>query len=241
MHALLLPERDSFPESVTDASVLSEQLGIRYRTQDLTAALTELGCYKSAASDLARFGAGTRAAVRFLPALARKGFIKNITGGGGSQFQRFLAFHRIKHRLRMAAVYREAEERNLAAASCANRTEYATGFFVRYGDDAGDIAPIKHLYKTRVFALGRHLDLPERILAKQPSPDLFSGMKDKEIMGISYETLDTVLWGLAAGPDAGRIAGRFEIDTKSVEYVIEVTKLSERLREPPASLLARDM
>lgn len=241
VHALLLPERDSSPESVTDASMLAEQLGITYRTQDLTAALTELGCYASAASDVKRFGKGARAAVRFFPALARKGYRANITGGGGTQFQRFLAFHRIKHRLRMVSVYREAEERNLAVASCANRTEHEIGFFVRYGDDAGDIAPIKHLYKTQVFALGRHLDLPERILAKQPSPDLFSGMKDEEIMGISYETLDTILWGLATGMDAGEIASRFAIDSKSIEYVIEIKNLSERLRETPASLLARDV
>jgi NAD+ synthase len=240
VHALLLPERDSSPESVTDARVLSERLGNEYRTHDLTAALTELGCYRSAAGDLARFGKGTRAAVRFLPSLARKGFLTNIAGGGGTQFQRFLAFHRIKHRLRMVAIYHEAEERNLAVASCANRTEYEIGFFVRYGDDAGDIAPIKHLYKTQVFALGRYLDLPKSILDKQPSPDLFSGMKDEEIMGISYETLDTILWGLAAGLDAGKIAGRFGVDKKSVEYVIEVTTLSQRLREPPLSVPEAD-
>lgn len=236
--ALMLPERDSSAESVEDATALAERLGIEHRTQDLTAALTELGCYARAAGGVTRFGAGARAAVRFLPALARKGYRTNITGGGGTQFQRFLAFHRIKHRLRMVAVYRAAEERNLAVASCANRTEHEIGFFVRYGDDAGEIAPIKHLYKTQVFALGRYLSLPEAILAKRPSPDLFSGMKDEEIMGISYETLDTILWALASDMDNGEIMDRFAVDAQSIEYVREITRLSERLREPPATLTA---
>ncbi|HUV36732.1 MAG TPA: NAD(+) synthase [Patescibacteria group bacterium] len=239
VYALLLPERDSSPESVRDASALAEQLGIEYRVQDLTAALAELGCYESAASDVARLGGGTRAAVRMFPGLARKGYLANVTGGGGKHFHRFLAFHRIKHRLRMVSVYRAAEERNLVVASCANRTEHETGFFVRYGDDAGDCAPIKHLYKTHVFAVGRYLELPASILEKQPSPDLFSGMKDEEIMGITYETLDSILWGFSAGLGTEEITGRFGIDATSVEYVIEMKRLSERMREAPASLVSK--
>ncbi len=236
VHVLLLPERDSSPESVEDAKLLSVRLGIEHRVFDLTPALTELGCYERAASDVTKFGGGTRAAVRIFPGLARKGYLTHIKGGGGTYFQQFLAFHRIKHRLRMVAVYREAEERNLAVASCANRTEYETGFFVRYGDDSGDFAPIKHLYKTQVFALGRYLGLPASILDKRPSPDLFSGMKDEEIMGISYEELDTVLWGLAAGLDGKGIEERFGIGKKTTRYVIEMKTLSERMREPPASI-----
>ena len=240
VRVLMLPERDSSPESVEDAKILAEGLGFAYRVRDLTPALTELGCYESAASGVARFGTGTRAAVRFLPGLARKGYLTNIAGGGGGQFRRFLAFHRIKHRLRMVSVYREAEERNLAVAACANRTEYEIGFFVRYGDDSGDIAPIKHLYKTQVFALGRHLGLPERILDKRPSPDLFSGMKDEEIMGISYERLDTILWGLAGGLSAEEIGRGFGIDAKEISSVMEMKRLSGKMREPPATLLSDD-
>ncbi len=236
VHVLLLPERDSSPESVADAKLFSEQLGIEHRVFDLTAALTELGCYERAASGVAKFGSGTRAAVRIFPGLARKGYLTHITSGGGTHFQQFLAFHRIKHRLRMVAIYREAEERNLVVASCANRTEYETGFFVRYGDDSGDFAPIKHLYKTQVFMMGRYLGLPAPILEKQPSPDLFSGMKDEEIMGISYEELDTVLWGLAEGLDGKGIEERFGIDGKTTRYVIEMKTLSERMREPPATV-----
>jgi NAD+ synthase len=237
VHALLLPERNSSKESIEDARGHAEQLGIQYRIQDLTPALEELGCYGSGASGITRLGAAPRAAVNLFPGLARKGFLANLSGGGGRSFQEFVAFIRIKHRLRMVAVYREAEAGNLVAASCANRTEYETGFFVRYGDDAGDVAPIKHLYKTQVFRLGRHLQVPERILEKKPSPDLFAGMKDEEIMGMRYAELDSILWCMAQGLKDGEIEERTGSSGKSIAYVREIVALSARFREPPADLM----
>jgi len=237
VHALFLPERDSSKQSGDDARDLAGRLGIVYTVRDLTPALKELGCYESGASGIALLGGAPRAAVGLFTGLARKGFLATLSGGGGRSFREFTAFYRIKHRLRTVAVYREAEERNLAAASCANRTEYETGFFVRYGDDAGDIAPIKHLYKTQVFALGRHLGLPERILAKRPSPDLFGGMKDEEILGIGYEELDSILWCIARGLPDEEIGERTGCSGKSISYARKIASLSARLREPPADLM----
>ena len=237
VHALMLPERDSSKESVDDARSHAEHLGIHFRIQDLTNALEELGCYRSGASGIARLGDASRAVVNIFPGLARKGFLKNLSGGGGRRFQEFVAFYRIKHRLRMVAVYREAEEKNLAAACCANRTEYETGFFVRYGDDAGDIAPIKHLYKTQVFRLGRHLGVPDRILDKRPSPDLFAGMNDEELIGMRYSELDSILWCIAQDLTDGEIETRTGSSRKSVSYVRDIISLSGRFREPPVDLM----
>jgi len=237
VHALILPERDSAKESVDDARSYAEHLGIHFRIQDLTPVLEELGCYESGASGIVRLGGASRAAVNVFPGLARKGFLANLSGGRGRRFQEFVAFYRIKHRLRMVAVYREAEEKNLAAASCANRTEYETGFFVRYGDDAGDIAPIKHLYKTQVFRLGRRLGVTDRILDKKPSPDLFAGMKDEEIIGMKYSELDSILWCRAQGFTDGEIETRTGSSRKSISYVKDIISLSSRFREPPADLM----
>jgi NAD+ synthase len=237
VHALMLSERDSSKRSIDDAREQAEHLGIRYRIQDLTSALGELGCYERGASGIAKFGGAPRAAVNVFPGLARKGFLRNLSGGGGRRFQEFVAFYRIKHRLRMVEVYREAEEGNLVAASCANRTEFETGFFVRYGDDAGDIAPIKHLYKTQVFRLGRHLGIPDRILEKSPSPDLFAGMADEKIMGMRYAELDSILWCMSQGLPDEMIMEKTGSSDRSVSYVREIVELSGRYREPPADLI----
>jgi len=235
--ALMLPERDSSKESVIDAKLHAEQLGISHRVIDLTACLNELGCYSDRASEVVKFKGGARAAVRLFPGLARKGFLSNLQGSGSKHFREFLSFHRIKHRMRMVAVYHEAERSNLLVASCANRTEFEIGFFVRYGDDAGDIAPIKHLYKTQVFGIGKHIGVPQRILEKKPSPDLFAEMKDEEIMGITYAELDTILNALSKGMGIDEIVRTLDVSKRVVEYVVEIKQQSARLRDPPASLL----
>jgi len=211
---LLLPERDSSKESVRDARELCEKFGIRYKLIDLEPALKELGCYETASSRIAP-----------------------IEGKGGRRFNEFVAFYRIKHRLRMITIYHEAEKLNMATASCANRTEFEVGFFVKYGDDSGDIAPIKHLYKTQVSQLAEHLGVTEAIIKKRPSPDLFAGMADEDIMGIDYETLDSILFLLGKGVGDEELIGRLGVDEKTVKFVREMMEVSEPLRSRPASLL----
>ena len=237
VHALMLPERDSSGSSLDDARAHAESLGIDYRIHDLTAALEKLGCYERGASGVAKLGGAPRAAVKAFPGFARRGYLRSLSGGGGRVFREFVAFYRIKHRLRMIEIHRAADEGNLLAASCANRTEFETGFFVRYGDDAGDIAPIKHLYKTHVFRLGRHLGLPERILEKSPSPDLFAGMADERIMGLRYPELDPILWCIAMDFPDGKIAETTGSSMSTISYVREIVELSGRHREPPADMM----
>jgi len=237
--ALFLPERDSSPESVEDARLLAERLRIPYQVRDITAALEALGCYRTKASGVVRLQRLARGAVRLFPGAARKGYLASLRGGAGREFQEFVAFYRMKHRVRLVAICREAEERNLVVASCANRTEFETGFFVRYGDDSGDLAPIKHLYKTQVFQLGGHLRIPETILNKEPSPDLFARIKDEEILGMTYARLDRVLFAMAQGLSDDRLAAQAGVDEETVHYVQEILRLSQRLRDPPASLPSR--
>ncbi len=234
---LLLPERDSSKESVRDARELCEKFGIRYKLIDLEPALKELGCYETASSRIAHLKGGARFTVKTFPGLARKGYLASIEGKGGRRFNEFVAFYRIKHRLRMITIYHEAEKLNMATASCANRTEFEVGFFVKYGDDSGDIAPIKHLYKTQVSQLAEHLGVTEAIIKKRPSPDLFAGMADEDIMGIDYETLDSILFLLGKGVGDEELIGRLGVDEKTVKFVREMMEVSEPLRSRPASLL----
>ena len=65
--------------------------------------------------------------------------------------------------------YFHADRLNYAVIGTPNRLEYDQGFFVKNGDGAADLKPIAHLYKTQVYALARHLGLPERS-APRPRP-----------------------------------------------------------------------
>jgi NAD+ synthase len=234
--ALSLPERDSSPDSVEDARGLARALGISCEVRDLTKALDDLGCYRSGASAIVRLRGIARGATRLFPGTARASLLASLRGDGAREFREFVAFYRMKHRLRLVALCREAERRDCVVAACANRTEFETGFFVRYGDDSGEIAPIRHLYKMQVFHLGEHLGIPARILRKEPSPDLFAGIKDEEIIGVPYETLDGILCLMGRGLGDAEISSRVGAAGETIRYVKELRDVSQRFREPPATL-----
>jgi NAD+ synthase len=101
----------------------------------------------------------------------------------------------IKARLRMVALYYEANQQNRLVVGTGNRTELALGFFTKYGDGGVDLLPLGALLKREVLDLGRHLCLPEKILTKTPSPGLWPGQTDEGELGASYEQLDDLVAG----------------------------------------------
>jgi len=101
-------------------------------------------------------------------------------------------------RTRMTVLYYHANRDHRLVCGTSNRTEYLLGYFTKWGDGAGDVEPLLHLYKREVYELARELDLPERILAKPPSAGLWPGQQDELEIGLSYATLDAALEALAA-------------------------------------------
>jgi len=99
----------------------------------------------------------------------------------------------------MIALYYEAEQRGYAVVGTINRTELLTGFYVKWGDDSSDIEPIVHLYKTQVFELAKELRIPEKIIEKEPSPDLAPGISDEFAIGLCYFDLDRILEKIEEG------------------------------------------
>ena len=87
--------------------------------------------------------------------------------------------------------------------------------------------------------MSRYMNVPQCIVDKQPSPDLFAGMKDEEIMGIGYADLDAVISLLADGKSDEEIEQLAGVNQKSIQYVREMRRLSGPLRAGPASLLER--
>jgi NAD+ synthase len=67
------------------------------------------------------------------------------------------------------------------------------GYGTLYGDLASAINPIGDLYKTEVFELARYLEIPDSIIHKPPSADLWAGQSDEEEIGYPYSELDRVL------------------------------------------------
>jgi len=117
---------------------------------------------------------------------------------------------------------------------CTNLSERLIGFYVKYGDDVCDVAPIAHLYKTEVRQLSEYLSVPEDIRNRPPSPDLIPGITDEYSLGVNYETLDQILAGLEEGKTAEDLKQLFPADI--VELVINQVKFTQKLEGKPYML-----
>ncbi len=100
----------------------------------------------------------------------------------------------ISARVRMIILYDLAKKYNALVCGTENKTEHLLGYFTRFGDQASDIEPIEHLYKTQVYQLAEHLGLPEDIIQQQPSAGLWIGQTDEGQFGFTYEEADQVLF-----------------------------------------------
>lgn len=92
-------------------------------------------------------------------------------------------------RIRMATLYAFSQSLNGRVANTCNLSEDWVGYSTRYGDAAGDFAPLAHLTVQEVMAVGHYLKLPENLVTKIPSDGL-SGMCDEDKLGFSYAVLD---------------------------------------------------
>ncbi|MEM3413747.1 MAG: NAD+ synthase [Thermoplasmata archaeon] len=105
-------------------------------------------------------------------------------------------FGNLMARARMCILFAFANQNNLLVSVTSNKSELLTGYFTKYGDGAADILPIGDLYKTQVRLLAKELKIPDKILKKAPSAGFWQGQTDEEELGISYEELDKILFGL---------------------------------------------
>ncbi len=97
-------------------------------------------------------------------------------------------------RLRMIVLYdRSARERALVIGA-SNKSELMLGYGTLHGDLASAINPIGDLYKTQVWDLARHLGLPENVIMKKPTADLWEGQTDEDELGFSYQEVDKLLY-----------------------------------------------
>lgn len=113
----------------------------------------------------------------------------------------------IMARLRMITVFDFAKKLGALVCGTENRTEELLGYFTRFGDEASDIEPIAHLYKTHIFQLGEYLRIPNNILDAKPTAGLWNGQTDEGEFGFSYKEADEVLF-------------RFYDEKKTVEEII---------------------
>ncbi|MBI2611598.1 NAD+ synthase [Candidatus Gottesmanbacteria bacterium] len=96
-------------------------------------------------------------------------------------------------RVRMILLFDQAKKHKALVCGTENKSEHLLGYFTRFGDEASDIEPIRHLYKTQVKILAKHLNIPKGIQNAIPTAGLWQNQTDETEFGFSYEEADKVL------------------------------------------------
>lgn len=233
---LLLPERDSSGFSTARGRQLAQHLGIAHELHDIAPALEALGCYRQRDEAIRRvvpaYGEGWK----------NKIVIAGGTDGGINYFKlvvqspdgamheqrlplreylQIVAATNFKQRVRKTLEYFHADRLNHAVIGTPNRLEYDQGFFVKNGDGAADLKPIAHLYKTQVYAMARHLGLPDEICAAVPTTDTYSlpQGQDEFYFALPYAQMDLALWALNHGRPAAELAQALSIGEAQAQRI----------------------
>lgn len=125
----------------------------------------------------------------------------------------------------MSVLYDFSVRKRAMVVGTSNKSELLVGYSTLYGDSAAAFMPIGDLYKTQVYQLARHLKIPEKIIHKKPSADLWKDQTDEGEIGMSYDQLDEILYRLV---DLRQSPGEIEAEGYSEKAIDRVKRMIVR-------------
>jgi NAD+ synthetase len=141
-------------------------------------------------------------------------------------------------RMRMLILFDQSARRNALPVGTGNKTERLMGYFTWHADDTPPVNPIGDLFKTQVWALARHLGVPNEVVDKPPSADLEANQTDEGDLGITYAKADRILNLILLGyKDDAIVARGLELaEVKLVRRRVDSTHWKRHL--PTTALLS---
>ncbi|WP_292379991.1 NAD(+) synthase [Methanosarcina sp. UBA289] len=242
---LILPERDSDPQNTDDAMNLAKSLGIPHQKIDISPIIRDLGAYdlmshEEVSDRTAIEHAAERARIIAGKEPSTELFSPTIVPGSSLSMpikDQFVAFGTAKTRTRMIVLYFHATVMNYLLVGTTDLSEFSIGVYDRYGDIASDISILKHLYKTQIKQLAKHIGVPDYIVNKPSSADLFGmSMPNEELIGLSYLKLDDILCGIRSGVTDDVISNKSGVQPDVVESVRKAMKDAIFVASLPLSL-----
>jgi len=124
-------------------------------------------------------------------------------------------------RMRMIVLYDQSAAYKSLVVGTGNKTEILLGYTTLYGDSACAINPLGDLYKTQILQLARAVGVPEPIVSKPPSADLWEGQTDEDELGFTYDDVDRLLLLLIDQGRSAQACVDAGFDEKFVQKVVE--------------------
>lgn len=260
--AVNLPERDSKTVHQKHAEKLAKHLGIKFNRISITSGVRAMGAYKLLPlrfipTNFLRNKAVDFGKTHFLNHHGDELLQNRLEPPKKSWLARGNAYSITKHRLRMVKIYQIAELNNLMVVGAANRTEWLTGTFSKWGvDHCADIMPIMHLYRSEVEQMAEYLEIPEWIRNKVSDPDIIPGTLNKGDMLGGFSQADNILriieeegekyssnseglnpkerWDSFCSYIIPKLESQF--DGKTVQQLLSLMEKSAQMRESPLHL-----
>ena len=250
------------PEKVSDLSsqILAKKVGEKYNFEtkiiDITKILESFGVYDTKEQIVKERFPDFSTECKYRVVIPPKS--KNIVGIpfleildeenkqhklkiSSSEFLTLTAATSIKHRVRMTMLYFYGEKNNFSVVGTTNKSEFQQGYFVKYGDGGSDIEPLVNLYKSQIYQLGEFLEIPNEILTKNASPDVWSfSTSDEEFFySVPYDVVDLILYAREnklSTKDVQKISNMSLEDIENLFQIQNQKQLkSQHMREIPHS------
>jgi len=254
---LILPEKESDPNSENLAQQIANKYDIKTKTIDITNILESFGVYenkeKIVKEKFSNYNEKCKYRVVVPPKLENNigmPFLEILDDENelhklkisSFDFLSLTAATSIKHRVRMTMIYNYSEKNNFAVIGTTNKTEYLQGYFVKYGDGGSDIEPLVHLYKTQIYQIANFLKLPEKIIHQDASPDVWSFKTNDEefFYAVPYNVVDTILYARENNLSINEILKYLNLSSEKIEKLIQSQtqkqNKSQTMRENPHSI-----
>ena len=143
------------------------------------------------------------------------------------------ALGNLRARIRSNIIYYYANLKNFLVLGTSDKSEYSIGYFTKFGDGSADLLPISKLYKTQLREFAKILGVPNNIITKKSSPNLWKEHIAEEELGITYEEIDSILYCLEKRLSVDEIIKKTEIKRESVEKIYQMHEKSWHKRLPP--------
>ncbi|HDZ42101.1 MAG TPA: NAD(+) synthase [Bacteroidetes bacterium] len=223
---VMLPEKDSSPDSEKLARNLANKFGVEAIKEEITSALSGYGCYERRDEAVKKvFPEYDPATYKMKIGIKQSGLFSKlppiftltiIDSSGNSkekhlpvnEYLQIVAASNFKQRTRMSMLYYHAERLHYAVVGTPNKHEQEQGFFVKYGDGGADIMPIGNLYKTQVCQLAEYLGVPKEIIERTPTTDTYTAEQTQEefFFQLPFKQMDIYWYGFENGYEPAEIA-----------------------------------